>query len=67
MVYEAAGQNLKSEFVVAPRADPSAIRLRYLGGGRLRIEEDGSLAIPAGDAEFREAAPSCTRNAMACA
>jgi hypothetical protein len=58
MIYGADGRNLKSEFVVAPRADPSAIRVRYLGGGKLRIGEDGSLAIPAGAEEFREQAPS---------
>src|ERR1035437_1646027 len=57
MIYGADGRNLKSEFVVAPRADPSAIRVRYLGGGKLRIGEDGSLAIPAGAEEFREQAP----------
>jgi hypothetical protein len=57
MVYEGDGQNLKSEFVVAPRADPSAIHVRYLGGDKLRVGEDGSLAIPAGTEEFREEAP----------
>ena len=57
MVYGGAGRNLKSEFVLAPRADPSAIHVRYLGGGKLRIGEDGSLTIPAGAEEFREAAP----------
>ncbi len=58
MIYGAAGRNLKSEFVVAPKADPSAIRVRYLGGGKPRIGEDGSLAIPVGGEEFREQAPS---------
>ena len=58
MIYGAAGRNLKSEFVVAPRADSSSIRVRYFGGGKLRIGEDGSLAIPAGAEEFREQAPS---------
>src|ERR1039457_4776332 len=73
MIYGADGRNLKSEFVVAPRADPSAIRVRYLGGGKLRIGEDGSLAIPAGAEEFREQAPSVyqerdgRREAVSCA
>lgn len=57
MTYGGAGGNLKSEFVVAPRADPSAIQVRYLGGGKLHVREDGSLAIPAGAEEFREEAP----------
>jgi len=56
-IYGEAAGNLKSEFVVAPRADPSVIRVRY-SGGKPRIREDGSLAIPAGDAEFCEQAPS---------
>jgi hypothetical protein len=57
MVYEAAGRNLKSEFVVSPRANPAAIRIRYFGGGKPHIGEDGSLEIPAGAEEFREEAP----------
>jgi hypothetical protein len=57
MVYGGDGRNLKSEFVVAPRANPSAIHVRYLNGGKLRIGEDGSLTIPAGAEEFREEAP----------
>jgi hypothetical protein len=57
MLYGGAGPNLKSEFVVAPRADLSAIHVRYLGGGKLRIGEDGSLAILTGAEEFREEAP----------
>ena len=59
-----AGRNLKSEFVVAPRADPSAIRVRYLGGGSPRIARDGSLAIPAGAEEFARRPRWYIRNAM---
>jgi len=57
MIYGAGGLNLKSEFVVAPGANPSAIHVRYLGGGKPRIAEDGSLAISTGAGEFREQAP----------
>lgn len=56
LIYGAAGRNLKSEFIVAPGADPSAIQVRYLGGA-LRLAEDGSLAISAGAGQFEEAAP----------
>ena len=58
LIYGAAGRNLKSEFVVAPRADPSAIRVRYPGGGKPHLGEDGSLTIHAGAVEFHEQAPS---------
>jgi hypothetical protein len=57
LIYEASGRNLKSEFVVAPRANPAAIHMRYASGGALRLGKDGSLAIPAGATEFREEAP----------
>ena len=58
MVYGGNGRELKSEFRVAPGADPSQIRLRYAGAGRLRIDEQGRLVIPVGDRELREEAPA---------
>jgi hypothetical protein len=58
MVYGGQGRDLKSEFVVAPGADPSRIRVRYDGAGSVRIEEDGALAIPVNGRELREQAPS---------
>jgi hypothetical protein len=54
--YRSAGKTLKSEFVVAPRADPATVRMRF-SGGEPRIAEDGSLTVSAGDAVFREGAP----------
>src|ERR1035437_766086 len=58
MVYGGEGRDLKSEFVVAPGADPSRIRVRYAGAGGVRIEEDGALAIPVDGLELREQARS---------
>ncbi|MGD0497240.1 MAG: SBBP repeat-containing protein [Bryobacteraceae bacterium] len=59
MIYGVAGRVLKSEFLVGPGADPSVIRVRYRGAGRLHIGEDGALAIPLGGGEeFREEAPT---------
>jgi hypothetical protein len=58
MVYGGEGRDLKSEFVVAPGADPSRIRVRYAGAGGVRIEEDGALAIPVDGRELHEQAPS---------
>ena len=57
MVFGGGGRDLKSEFLVAPGADPSRISLRYVGAGKLRIEDDGSLWIPVDGAPFREQAP----------
>jgi hypothetical protein len=57
MVFGSGGRDLKSEFLVAPGADPSRISLRYVGAGKLRIEDDGSLWIPVNGEPFREQAP----------
>src|ERR1039458_8747718 len=57
MVFGGGGRDLKSEFLVAPGADPSRIWLRYVGAGKLRIEDDGSLWIPVDGEPFREQAP----------
>ncbi len=56
ITYKGSGGSLKSEFVVAPGASPSAIRMRY-SGSALRIAEDGGLIIPVGQETFREDAP----------
>jgi uncharacterized repeat protein (TIGR01451 family) len=57
MIYGSDGRNLKSEFVVAPGADPSGIRIRYSGGGPTRIDRDGALVIPVDGQELREQEP----------
>ena len=45
MRYGANGRNLKSEFTVAPGADPARIRIRYVGADAVKLAEDGSLEI----------------------
>src|SRR5664279_2779853 len=45
MIYGANGRQLKSEFVVAPGADPARIRIRYTGAGKPAVEPDGALSI----------------------
>jgi hypothetical protein len=57
MRYAGDGRELKSEFLVAPGADPDLIRIRYEGAGRPRIGPDGSLLFRMGTAEVREKAP----------
>ncbi len=66
MSYGGAGHRIKSEFLVAPGADPTQIRLDYSGAslsiaanGDLLIHmgDDGGLGDDDGNAEAREAAP----------
>src|SRR5579871_568438 len=56
MRYGSDGRNLKSEFAVAPGADPSQIRFRYPTGEAVRIDRE-ELVIPLNDKELREHAP----------
>ncbi len=56
MIYGADGRRLKSEFVVAPGADPARIRLRY-AGGEPRLDDTGALVISMDGCELREEAP----------
>ncbi|MGC4048734.1 MAG: SBBP repeat-containing protein [Paludibaculum sp.] len=48
---------LKSEYVVAPGADPEVIRVRYAPAERLMVESDGSLRIETESGVWHEAAP----------
>lgn len=51
LVYYGNQQQLEYDFVVAPGADPSAIRLQYLGADKLALNGAGDLVLstPAGD------------------
>jgi Beta-propeller repeat. len=57
MLYLSSRRRLKSEFVVAPGADPSRIRIAYTGAGTIRVDETGGLIFNTPDGELREAAP----------
>jgi len=57
MIYDGNGRQLKSEFVVAPGADPARIRIRYAGAGAPTVRRDGTLSIPLGAQRLRESAP----------
>ncbi len=60
LIYTSSGDRLKSDFIVAPGADPGVIGLRY-GTTRdttaVRLDETGALVLPAASGEFRENAP----------
>src|SRR5882724_5773859 len=58
MVYSTSGNRFKSDFIVAPGADPSVIRLRYDGAGQARLEADGVLVLEGAAGELRENAPT---------
>jgi hypothetical protein len=58
LVYSASGNRFKSDFIVAPGADPSVIRLRYDGAGQARLEADGGLVLEGAAGELRENAPT---------
>jgi hypothetical protein len=57
LTYGSSGNRLKSQFVVAPGADPSRILIRYSGAGQLQLDSDGSLIVPVGRRQVREEAP----------
>src|SRR5258708_21150845 len=54
--YADAGGRLKSEFAVAPGADPSRIHLEYPDAS-VSIRADGSLLVSSGAAQLTEDAP----------
>src|SRR5207253_6639794 len=57
MNYGGTDRRLKSEFVVAPGADPSRIRLKYSGFESIGVQKDGSLLFRFQTGELREDAP----------
>ena len=44
-VYYGNQSQMEYDFVVAPGADPSAIRLQFAGAGRVRLTADGDLSV----------------------
>jgi hypothetical protein len=48
---------IKSEFLVAPEAKPSQIRLEYPDADRVFVDAQGDLVVRAGATELREQAP----------
>jgi len=57
MTYSGTGHRVKSEFTVAPDADPAQIRLEYSNAERVSIGTDGALIVQIGGVELREEAP----------
>ncbi len=63
ILHSSGASRLKSEFVVAPGADPSGIRIAYTGGAAIRVDEAGALIFSTPDGELREAAPEIYQDA----
>ncbi|NOZ29074.1 MAG: DUF11 domain-containing protein [Chloroflexi bacterium] len=57
LIYGGEGGKLKSTFLVAPGANPRAIRLAYEGVEALRLREDGALVLQVDGGELVESAP----------
>ena len=56
--YSGDGERLKSDFMIAPGADPAAIHLRYPDEMTLRIGEGGGLIVAGAGVELREDIPA---------
>lgn len=57
LVYYGNQRQLEYDFVIAPGADPGAIRLAFAGAQRLRIDADGNLALRTAGDELRMLKP----------
>ena len=57
LYYGAEGRQLEYDFVVAPGADPGAIRLAFDGADRLALDESGDLVLHVGETQFRLGKP----------
>ncbi len=62
MTYAGEGARIKSEFRVAPGANPSQIQLEYEAAGSVSISENGDLVVSTGSGELREQAPAIYQN-----
>jgi hypothetical protein len=57
LVYYGNQQQLEYDFVVAPGADPSAIRLAFRGADTLEVDDGGDLVLRAAASEVRQRQP----------
>jgi hypothetical protein len=57
LTYHGSQRQLEYDFVVAPGADPAAIRLGIEGGGDLRLDPDGNLIVKTASGDLVQRAP----------
>lgn len=61
-VFYANGNYLEHDFIVKPGADYRQIRMRFSGGSRIHLNNDGSLLMTMGGDSLRMDAPSIYQN-----
>ena len=57
LVYHGGAENLEYDLVVAPGADPDAIKISFAGADSMRLDSHGDLHLSAGEREFVQRAP----------
>ncbi len=57
MIYYGQQQQLEYDFIVAPQADPQAIKLSFTGASNVTLDKQGDLHLGLGDKELVHAAP----------
>lgn len=57
LIVHARGGRLKTDYIVAPGADPSVIRVRYQGARKLEVTTAGDLTAMLPGGEWREDSP----------
>jgi hypothetical protein len=57
LVFYGAGRQLEYDVVVAAGADPRLARVAFSGADRLRLDDDGNLAVAVAGSEIRYARP----------
>jgi hypothetical protein len=57
LIFYGNQQQLEYDVVVAPRADPNHIRLKFAGANRLRREASGDVIVSAGGMKIRQRKP----------
>jgi hypothetical protein len=57
VIYYGIHDQLEYDFVLAPGADPGAIRMRFSGAGRLRVTRDGDLVMESPSGRMTQKAP----------
>ena len=58
LIYYGNAGKLEYDFVVAPGADPKAIRMRYDGAKGLRVDDSGDLVVATADGDLRQHRPA---------
>ncbi|MEP7340736.1 MAG: SBBP repeat-containing protein, partial [Acidobacteriota bacterium] len=57
LIFYGKGKQLEYDFVVAPGADPNAIKLSFAGARRVRLDANGDLILKTKDGEMRQHKP----------